>query len=67
MWDKLEREEVHFVNLDYAFASPCSHFEHDVETKAFAFKGTLAVALNDDIGFFKELVQLRTIGFDVQV
>ena len=64
MWDKLEREEVHFVYVDYVFASACSHF-NDVETKAFAFKGTLAIALNDDISFFKELVQLRTIGFDV--
>ena len=53
MWDKWQREEVRFVNVDYAFASACSHFEHGVETEAFAFKGTLTVALNDDISFFK--------------
>ena len=63
----IREEATYFVDVDDAYSSARSHMQKAMQTETFPFEGALAIALNDDIGFFKELMKLSTITFDIEI
>ena len=59
--------KAYFVNVYNALLPPRCHVEEVGQTEPFAFERALAIALNDDVGFFEELVEDCTIFLEVKV
>ena len=63
----LEGCRVYFVDVYDALLPTRRHFEDIGQTETFAFERALAIALHDDVGFFEELVEDRTVFLEVEV
>ena len=58
--------KAYFVNVYDALLPTRCHFENFGQTETFAFERALAIALHDDVGFFKELVEDCAIFLEVK-
>ena len=59
--------KAYFVDVYDALLPTRCHFEDVSQTETFAFERALAIALDDDVGFFEELVEDCTIFLEVKV